>query len=139
MRGFSPSLYQDSKSGIWGSSFAPIGVRVGFLQSEFLKATTRVALPANCIPHLQKLHAPPICTTLTTSFIHLYTACAFLSQIKKLYAKCCKLRSLGRKITTQVPKRPVKGDHGRQRSEQRAWSVLACASSKDNCGCGKKR
>src|SRR2546423_7648881 len=42
-------------------------------------------------------------------------------------------------VTTQEPKRPGKGDHGRQRSEQRAWDVRACAWSKDNYGCGKKR
>src|SRR6266496_3284069 len=45
----------------------------------------------------------------------------------------------GKKVTTQGSKRPVKVDHGRQPSEQRAWSVLASASWKDNYGCGKKR
>jgi hypothetical protein len=44
-----------------------------------------------------------------------------------------------KEVTTQVSKRSVKSDHGRQPSEQRAWGVLACASSKDTCGCGKKR
>src|SRR6266702_8361705 len=31
-------------------------------------------------------------------------------------------------VTTQVPKRPGKGDHGRQPSEQPAWNGLASAS-----------
>ncbi len=37
------------------------------------------------------------------------------------------IKSLVTTVTTQVPKRPVKVDHERQRQEQRAWSDPACA------------
>jgi hypothetical protein len=131
---FPQSKEQDNKAKIeqLGTPATPYGKRrsslwsarlqryVAFLLVVLLSVATLIALSKGAVPSPGQASVTRPGTSLSTG-VTVSTTSGTVAPTTEALVQAAQT------VTTQVPKRPVKVDHGRQQSEQRAWGVLASA------------